>query len=127
MQTLTDSQVAELLAQADGDVSYRSQYSKTTALVSDGRWTRKSYAYDYLRELIEAERKATYIAPQVPQVSAGPRSMPYTGPFPRGRHSHKCRGCEHKGQFNAVACYKSQCRKPQLTATCEYCRAYFAS
>ena len=125
MQTLDDSSVAELLATANGNVSYQSNYARTTALISNGRWTRKSFARDYLAELIEAERKAAYIPPVRPTVTPGPRSMPYAGPFPRGRHSHKCKGCETRGQYNAVACYKSKCTKPQLTATCAWCERTF--
>lgn len=49
------------------------------------------------------------------------RTDPYTGPFPRKRHSHRCRGCEARGQYNAVACYKSQCAKPQLVVSCSWC------
>ncbi len=130
MQAITDEQIAELLTVAQGDVSYQSMYSRTTAKIANelgvSRWIRKQYARDYLNELIEAERKAAYVAPIAPTVAPGPRSQSYTGPFPRGKHSHRCRGCETRGQFNAVACYKSKCTKPQLTATCEWCRKYFA-
>lgn len=49
------------------------------------------------------------------------RTDTYTGPFPRKRHSHRCKGCEKRGQYNAVACYKSQCCKPQLSETCSWC------
>lgn len=52
------------------------------------------------------------------------RTEPYTGPFPRKRHSHRCKGCEVTvGQFNAVACYKKHCTKPQLVETCEWCKS----
>lgn len=50
------------------------------------------------------------------------RTEPYTGPFPRKRHSHRCKGCEQRGQLNAVACYKSRCTRPQLTETCAWCK-----
>lgn len=51
------------------------------------------------------------------------RRDPYTGPFPRKRHSHRCEGCAQKyGQYNAVACYKSQCTRPQLTSVCSWCK-----
>ena len=51
------------------------------------------------------------------------RTDPYTGPFPRKRHSHKCKSCEEKfGQYNAVACYKSQCTRPQAVETCSWCK-----
>jgi hypothetical protein len=46
---------------------------------------------------------------------------PYTGPFPRKKHSHKCLGCVPRGQLNAVACYKVHCTKPKVTDTCEWC------
>jgi hypothetical protein len=124
MMTLTDHQVAELLAVAAGSVSYQSMYSRTTATIDGGRWTRKQYARDYLDDLIAAERKAAYVAPVIPTVS-GKRAQSYAGPFPRGKHSHKCAGCEQFGQYHAVACYKSGCARPQLTATCSYCAHKF--
>lgn len=48
----------------------------------------------------------------------GVRSQPYTGPFPRKRHSHYCRACGG----NAVACYKSQCTRPQRQDVCTWCK-----
>ena len=63
--------------------------------------------------------------PARPIVADGPRSRPYAGPFPRGKHSHHCRGCESRGQINSVACYKSKCTAPQLTATCSWCASYY--
>ncbi len=47
---------------------------------------------------------------------------PYAGPFPRKRHSHRCTGCRRWGQLNAVACYKAQCARPQLTHRCSSCK-----
>ena len=53
------------------------------------------------------------------------RTAPYEGPFPRKRHSHRCTGCAAKyGQYNAVACYKTYCRKPQLMGECSWCRPH---
>lgn len=49
------------------------------------------------------------------------RTDPYTGPFPRKRHSHKCIKCEERGQYASVACYKSQCTRPQTTQQCSWC------
>jgi len=49
------------------------------------------------------------------------RTEPYTGPFPRKRHSHKCLKCIERGQVNAVACYRSHCTKPQTTDHCAWC------
>jgi hypothetical protein len=49
------------------------------------------------------------------------REQPYTGPFPRKRHSHRCAGCVRRGQLAAVACYKTQCASPQLTQSCAWC------
>ena len=46
------------------------------------------------------------------------KTDPYAGPFPRGRHSHRCINCGG----NAVACYKKQCSRPQLTETCAWCK-----
>ncbi len=37
--------------------------------------------------------------------------------FPRKKHSHRCLKCG-----SAVYCYKSRCTKPQLVATCQWCR-----
>jgi hypothetical protein len=52
------------------------------------------------------------------------RTDPYSGPFPRKRHSHRCKGCEAKFyQLNPVACYKQHCTKPQLLRTCSWCKA----
>ncbi len=129
MQAITEQQIAELLAIAAGNVSYVSQYSRTTATIDAGypnNWSSKQFARDYLDTLKEAERKAAYVPPVVPVVK-GKRTEPYAGPFPRGKHSHKCAGCETRGQYNAVACYKSQCRRPQLTAMCECCARHFAN
>lgn len=50
------------------------------------------------------------------------KTDPYTGPFPRKKHSHKCLGCIPRGQYNAVACYKKGCTMPQTTETCSWCR-----
>jgi hypothetical protein len=126
MQTSSSEQIEALLAVASGDVSYQSEYSKTTACMSGGRWLRKVAAWKYRDEVLEAERRAVYVAPTVPKVGSGPRSMPYTGPFPRGKHSHRCKGCETRNNQGAVACYKSQCTRPQLTATCSWCRDYYS-
>lgn len=125
MTALNDDQIQALLAVAAGDVSYLSQYSRTTAAIVNGRWISKRFAYDVLKEMIEAERKAAYVAPALPTVK-GKRTLPYAGPFPRGKHSHKCASCEERGQYNAVACYKSKCTKPQLTATCSWCAQHYA-
>jgi hypothetical protein len=45
----------------------------------------------------------------------------YTGPFPRGRHSHTCASCKRLRNQGAVYCYKSQCTLPQSTETCRCC------
>ncbi len=124
MVQLDGTQIEELLACASGDVSFLSQYARTTAVVSNGRWTSKQFASDYMMRMLEAERKAAYVTPIAP-VASGVRAQPYAGPFPRGKHSHKCKGCEVRGQINAVACYKKQCTKPQLVATCEWCKSYY--
>ncbi len=125
MRPIDDNQVAELLAQASGPVSYQSHYARTTAVVDNGRWTSKQMAYKYLQGLLDAERKAREDAERaayVPPKVSGARSLPYAGPFPRGRHSHRCKGCELRNGQGAVACYKSKCTKPQLVAECEWCR-----
>jgi len=124
MNPLTNEQVETLLIEAAGDVSYQSLYARTTAVIRDGRWTSKQFARDYMDTLLAAERKAAYVPPVVPTVS-GVRSQPYNGPFPRKKHSHHCRGCESRGQINSVACYKTKCTRPQLTATCAWCATYY--
>ena len=49
------------------------------------------------------------------------RSEPYSGPFPRPRHSHTCAHCKrHKGA-GAVYCYKARCTKAQLVDRCQWC------
>jgi hypothetical protein len=46
----------------------------------------------------------------------------YHGPFPRGRHSHKCcESCRLRG-FRSVACYKTRCTKAQAPDICGVCR-----
>ena len=52
------------------------------------------------------------------------RTDPYSGPFPRKRHSHRCLGCAERpyASDRAVACYKSHCTMPQLVFECSYCR-----
>lgn len=53
-----------------------------------------------------------------------PRKLtdPYTGPWPRSRHSHRCQNCENTGRcFNSFACYKSRCGLPQRLEKCEWC------
>lgn len=41
----------------------------------------------------------------------------YKGPFPRKKHSHRCKNC---GQ--GVYCYKKGCTKPQRIEFCVYCK-----
>ena len=53
-------------------------------------------------------------------------SAPYTGAFPRKRHSHTCLTCKTRGQ-GAVACYKSHCTKPQRIDMCACCRPLYPS
>lgn len=56
------------------------------------------------------------------------KRAPYSGPTPRGKHSHRCNGCKKAyGQTNAVACYKKNCTAPKLTDTCSHCRASLPS
>ena len=56
---------------------------------------------------------------QDPQPAPRPRHLtdPYTGPFPRSRHSHRCKECG-----DAVACYKSKCTLPQRVELCGWCK-----
>jgi len=125
MERINQEQIESLLAVAAGDVSYQSEYSKTTACILDGRWVRKVQAWKYRDEVLEAERRAVYVKPEVPTIAAGPRSQPYAGPFPRGKHSHRCKGCEARNGQGAVACYRAKCTRPQLTATCSWCASYY--
>ena len=53
-----------------------------------------------------------------PAVPVKKREQPYGGPFPRGKHGHRCKACGG----NAVACYKSQCTKAAGVETCTWCR-----
>ena len=43
--------------------------------------------------------------------------MPYSGTFPRAKHSHRCKSCGEGGY-----CYKSQCKQPQRIEMCACCR-----
>jgi hypothetical protein len=45
-----------------------------------------------------------------------PPALAYPGPFPRGKHSHRCKACGEGSR-----CYKAQCRQPQKLDLCEYC------
>lgn len=122
LQALNSDQVDELIESASGPVSYLFDIGsfgyKTTAIViaPDGRWTRKVSASGYLMEIINAEIQNR--PKPAPIVATGKRSEPYNGPFPRGKHSHRCLQCGG----NAVACYKAQCTVPQTTGNCKYCR-----
>lgn len=52
------------------------------------------------------------------------KRAPYSGPTPRGKHSHKCNGCKKAyGQVAAVACYKKNCTAPKLTDSCSHCKS----
>jgi hypothetical protein len=54
------------------------------------------------------------------------KTEPYTGPFPRARHSHKCLTCARRGTEPVpVACYKTKCTLPKYTLNCAYCRKDF--
>lgn len=53
------------------------------------------------------------------------RRDPYTGPFPRKRHYHRCDGCKKRGS-NGVNCYKQRCTAPVLQDTCSWCRTVVA-
>ncbi len=47
-----------------------------------------------------------------------PKVVPlYAGPFPRGKHSHRCQTC---GQ--GTYCYKAECKLPQKIELCRWCR-----
>ena len=73
------------------------------------------------RELFGQPAEAPAPARKRPATPARKRTDPYTGPFPRKRHSHHCKGCEARGQINAVACYKQGCARPQTTEKCSWC------
>jgi len=77
--------------------------------------TAKAYAEDVFRH-------SNVVLGITEEDSPRKRTEPYSGPFPRKKHSHRCKGCEQKFyQLNAVACYKSHCTKPQLVETCSWC------
>ena len=50
------------------------------------------------------------------QPAPKPEPAPYSGPFPRGKHSHRCQKC---GQ--ATYCYKTGCKLPQKIQKCRWC------
>lgn len=124
LPVLDQAGVAELLSIADADVSYVSNANfmgvRTTAHIpKPGRWSSKRFASDVMAEVRKAELDAMYPPRQRETVRPGKRTEPYTGPFPRGKHSHRCANCN---DGRAVACYKTQCTRPQLTDTCGWCR-----
>jgi hypothetical protein len=49
------------------------------------------------------------------------RNEPYTGPFPRPRHSHRCENCWESRRQGAVYCYKQNCKRAQRIESCEVC------
>lgn len=55
------------------------------------------------------------------------KTEPYTGPFPRGKHSHTCRSCKRTRGQGAYACYKANCTKPQSMVNCEICRQQYGN
>lgn len=116
LKPLTIAQVESLLTSAVGPVSYIGDWTpaKCTAVVSNGVWSRKCFARDYLEELLAVERKAE--PKPVPVAVSGKRTEPYAGPWPRGKHSHRCASCG-----DAVACYRPHCTRAQLTSVCPWC------
>lgn len=61
-----------------------------------------------------------YVAPSIPKTDA--RRLPYSGPFPRKRHYHRCPKCVERGGAG-VNCYKQRCTKPVFLSTpCGWCR-----
>ena len=71
--------------------------------------------------IVEMLSEEGEVAPLTPKVKGGPRSQPYAGPFPRGKHSHRCKSCQERNGQGSVACYKSHCTRPQLNDTCSWC------
>ena len=60
------------------------------------------------------------VAPHIPKTDT--RRLPYSGPFPRKRHYHRCPKCKEKGS-NGVNCYKQRCTTPVLMSVpCSWCR-----
>jgi hypothetical protein len=60
------------------------------------------------------------VSPTIPRADA--RRTPYSGPFPRKRHYHRCPRCKDHGS-NGTNCYKSQCTIPVLMSNpCSWCR-----
>jgi hypothetical protein len=54
-----------------------------------------------------------------PKIDA--RTLPYTGPFPRKRHYHRCPKCRVNGS-GGVACYMAKCTRPVLmSVACGFC------
>jgi hypothetical protein len=46
---------------------------------------------------------------------------PYSGAFPRKRHSHRCDECAARGH-RPVYCYKSKCTLGRRVRRCSWCR-----
>lgn len=60
------------------------------------------------------------LAPTIKRTDA--RRLPYTGPFPRKRHYHRCPKCKDHGS-NGCNCYKQRCTLPVLlSGPCSWCR-----
>lgn len=60
------------------------------------------------------------VSPQLPRTDA--RRLPYTGPWPRKKHYHRCPECKKHGS-GGVNCYKSKCSAPVLLdRPCSWCR-----
>jgi hypothetical protein len=60
------------------------------------------------------------VAPTIKRTDA--RRLPYTGPFPRKRHYHRCPKCQDHGS-NGANCYKQRCTAPVLlSGPCSWCR-----
>ena len=51
------------------------------------------------------------------------KQAPYTGPWPRKRHSHTCQHCKQTRGQRAVYCYRQKCALPQSVEDCVLCRA----
>lgn len=50
------------------------------------------------------------------------KTAPYSGPWPRKRHYHRCETCWRTRKQGAVYCYKGKCSRPLSVESCECCR-----
>jgi hypothetical protein len=73
-------------------------------------------------EELAADRAVVDALPKAPTAARAARHLPYTGPFPRKRHYHRCETCFARGRSNGVNCYKKNCTRAVLHDGCWSCQ-----